>query len=271
MKRILLIVLIAVFASSTLALAAWKVADMVNGDEAAPPSGAETALSDDGAGEAGSGETAGEAAQAASGDIEAAGAEAAARPSGEDFSQDTPEQRYVTETQRHQNFFVALAEGEVKRLDAIATDYQPAGDPDTSYMYFTVTTTGGGKHDGTMVLKHEDGLWRIAAVRQLTGGLGGGTDYVVPADFEADLARELVELQDFLSKTAQGRLDYMVVDSVSRPSDTETVLIGRVVSVGGRIVDTQHDPAQRLRYLAPDRHREPLRPESIRRDGHEHQ
>lgn len=238
MKRILLIVLVVVFASTTLALAAWKIADIAGGNGDAPPDNADIAATD-GSGPAASGGSAGEADGMVAAGVETAGAEAAAMPSGEDFSQDTPEQRYVTETQRHQNFFIALAGGSIKRLDCIATDYQPAGDPDTSYMYFTVTTTGGDKHDGTMVLKHEDGLWRIAAVRQLAGELGGGTDYVVPADFEADLARELVELQEFLSKTAQGRLDYMVVDSVSRPSDTETILTGRVVGVGGRIENTR--------------------------------
>ena len=150
-----------------------------------------------------------------------------------------PDQRYVSETQRHQNFFIALAEGRVKRLDAIATDYQPAGDPNSSYLYFTITTTDGSKHDGTMVLKQDAGLWRIATIRQLEGDLGGGTNYAVPASFEEDLAREIQELQEFLTKVAQGRLDYMVVDSVSRPSDTETILVGRVVAVGGRIQQTE--------------------------------
>jgi hypothetical protein len=127
----------------------------------------------------------------------------------------------------------------VKRLDAVATDYQPAGDPNSSYLYFTLTTTDGAKHDGTMVLKFEGGMWRIGAIRQLVGDLGGGTNYVVPASFEADLAREISELQEFLTKVAEGRLDYMIWDNYNRVSDTETILTGRVVGVGGRVVNTQ--------------------------------
>ncbi len=230
-RRTAIVVLAVVLASTTLALATWKVVDLV-GDkgsgesaEVKPADGAEPGAE---AGEAGA---AGEEARAAeAGEVEAAG-----YPSGESYSQETPTQRYVTETQRHQNFFIALAEGRIKRLDAIATDYQPPGDPNSSYMYFTITTTDGAKHNGTMVLKYEGGLWRIAAIRQLSGELGGGTNYVVPASFEEDLARELAELQEFLSKVAQGRLDYMVVDEVSRPSDTLTVLTGRVVGIGGRV------------------------------------
>jgi hypothetical protein len=171
--------------------------------------------------------------------VTTAEAEAAALPSGESGSYDNPDQRYVTETQRHQNFFIALAEGSVKRMDAVATDYQPASDPNTSYLYFTLTTTGGAKHDGTMVLKYESGMWRIGAIRQLTGSLGGGTNYVVPAEFEADLAREISELQEFLTKVAEGRLDYLIVDNHNQVSDTEVILTGRVVGVGGRVEDTQ--------------------------------
>lgn len=234
-RRIIVIVLATVLASGTLALAAWKIADLVGGEgpgeavKEATASGEETLP---GSGEAG--EASEETLAADAGEVEAT-----AYPTGESFSQDTPTQRYVTETQRHQNFFIALAEGRIKRLDAIATDYQPPGDPNSSYLYFTVTTVDGTKHNGTMVLKYEDGLWRIAAVRQLTGELGGGTNYVVPASFEEDLAKELVDLQEFLTKVAQGRLDYMVVDSVYRPTDTETILTGRVVGIGGRIEQAQ--------------------------------
>lgn len=234
-RRIVVIVLAVALASSTLALAAWKIADLVGGEGSGEAVKEGAAPGDSIRPENGEAGEAGEEALAAnSGEVEAAG-----YPTGESFSQDTPTMRYVTETQRHQNFFIALAEGRIKRLDAIATDYQPPGDPNSSYLYFTVTTTDGTKHNGTMVLKYEGGLWRIAAVRQLTGELGGGTNYVVPASFEDDLARELVELQEFLTKVAQGRLDYMVVDSVSRPSDTETILTGRVVGIGGRIEQAQ--------------------------------
>lgn len=236
MRRVIIIVVITVLASTTLALAAWKIADLTRGEDGGPP-GLEAASTAEG----GSEEVTEDPGGGATGedDMSAAGAETAALPSGDDFAYDNPDQRYVTETQRHQNFFIALAEGRVKRLDAIATDYQPASDPNTSYLYFTLTTSDGAKHDGTMVLKQEGGMWRIAAVRQLAGDLGGGTNYVVPAEFEADLAREIGELQEFLSKVAQGRLDYMIVDNFNRMSDTQVVLTGRVVGVGGRVEDTQ--------------------------------
>jgi hypothetical protein len=236
-RKVFVLILIFLFASTTLAFAAWKIVDLVKGDGEAPP-GQET-IAAAGAGEASpSGEAGAEVTDgdgtAAAGDVTAAD-----MPSGEDFAYTDPDQRYVSETQRHQNFFIALAEGRVKRLDAVATDYQPVGDANTSYLYFTLTTTDGAKHDGTMVLKFEGGLWRIAAIRQLEGDLGGGTNYVVPAEFEADLAREISELQEFLTKVAEGRLDYMIWDSISHPSDTETVLTGRVVGIGGRIQNTQ--------------------------------
>ncbi|MBC7229610.1 MAG: hypothetical protein H5T74_04355 [Actinobacteria bacterium] len=235
MRRVLVIALIAVFASTALALAAWKVADMVRGEERGSPPGGESSAVGAEAPESGPQDG---AAVSVEGSKEA-GAEAAGLPGGEDSSYDDPDQRYVTETQRHQNFFIALAEGRIKRLDAVATDVAPGGDANTSYLYFTVTTTDGSKHDGTMVLKKSGGIWRIAAIRQLGGSLGGGTNYVVPAAFEDDLAREINELQEFLSKVAEGRLDYMIVDTVDRVSDTETVLNGKVVGVGGRIESTR--------------------------------
>lgn len=239
MRRAVIIALVAVFASASLALATWKVVDLVKGGEGAATGSGEGALGGSETSAPPGGNEIGGEAQAATDGVEAADYQASGLPSGEDFSQDTPTQRYVTETQRHQNFFIALAEGRVKRLDAIATDYQPAGDANSSYLYFTLTTTDGKKHDGTMVLKYEGGLWRIAAVRELTGELGGGTEYVVPSSFEADLARELTELQEFLTKVAQGRLDYMVVDNVSRPTDTLTILTGRVAGIGGRVEYTR--------------------------------
>lgn len=236
MRKIAIIALICLFASTTLALAAWKIVDLAQREDTAS-----TRLEGAGGGGGGGGTSPSEVTeQGAAASGSAAGDVAAAEtPSGEDFSYEDPDQRYVTETQRHQNFFIAVAEGRVKRLDAVATDYQPVGDPNTSYVYFTLTTTDGAKHDGTMVLKREGGLWRIAAVRQLQGELGGGTDYVVPASFEADLEREIVELQEFLTKVAEGRLDYMIWDTIERPSDSETVLTGRVVGIGGRIENTQ--------------------------------
>ncbi|MBC7248205.1 MAG: hypothetical protein H5T73_10580 [Actinobacteria bacterium] len=168
-----------------------------------------------------------------------AGAASPGVTSGEDFSYTSPEQRYVTETQRHQNFFRAVAEGRVRRLDVVSTDVRPVGDPDTSYVYFTLTTTDGGTSNGTMVMKYEGGMWRIAAIGQLQGSLGGGTNYKVPASFESDLAREVAELQPFLTKVAEGRLDYMAVFSASRPSENEAVLNGEVAGVGGRVVPAE--------------------------------
>ena len=239
MRKAVIIALVAVFASASVALATWKVVDLFRGEGGTAAGGGEGALGESvTSAPTGGGGSGGEAPAATDG-TEAADYQASGFPSGEDFSQDTPTQRYVTETQRHQNFFIALAEGRVRRLDAIATDYQPAGDANASYLYFTLTTTDGKKHDGTMVLRYEGGLWRIAAVRELTGELGGGTEYVVPTSFEADLARELTELQEFLTKVAQGRLDYMVVDNVNRPSDSETILTGRVVGIGGRVENTR--------------------------------
>jgi hypothetical protein len=232
-RKTLILVLIFMFASTALALASWKVVDLVKGTEDSAPGQEAASMVEEEAAEGSEGAPA----DAAAGEDEAASQADAETgiASGEDFSYDSPDERLVSETQRHQNFFVALGEGRVKRLDAIATDYQPVGDPNTSYMYFTVTTTDGTKSDGTMVLKYEGGLWRIANVHQLQGELGGGTDYVVPDSFEADLAGAIQEQQEFLTKVAEGRLDYMIVDSVVHASDTETVLNGRVVGIGGRI------------------------------------
>ncbi|MGQ9476793.1 MAG: hypothetical protein ACUVRX_07395 [Actinomycetota bacterium] len=159
--------------------------------------------------------------------------------SGEDLNYGSPDQRYVTETQRHQNFLRAIAEGRVTRLDVVSTDVRPVGDPDTSYVYFTLSTADGGTSNGTMVMKFEGGMWRIAAVSQLRGDLGGGTNYRVPSYFEEDLAQEIAELQPFLTKVAEGRLDYLAVHSVSHPSENETVLTGVVAGVGGRVVPAE--------------------------------
>ncbi len=124
---------------------------------------------------------------------------------GEDFSQDTPTQRYVSETQRHQNFLAAVAEGEVLRMDFTSTDYQPVDDPDSSYITFSLTSTDGTRTSGTMVMKFEDGMWRISAVKQLGGDLGGGTNYLVPASFEDDLKADLANNQPFFTKLARGQ------------------------------------------------------------------
>lgn len=229
MRRTLVVALVLLFSLTAVGLGTWKMIDAARDGGDGAENGATTSAQQAGEGAALDGESGGDSSNAGSSVVESAAV------SGEDFSMQTPEQRYVVETQRHQNFFKALAEGKIKRLDAIATEYQPAGDPNTSCLYFTVTTVDGKKSNGTMVLRQEGGKWRIAAIRQLDGELGGGTNYPVPAGFEQDLARELQDLQEFLFKVAQGRLDYMVVDKVLKPSDSQTVLEGKVVGIGGRV------------------------------------
>lgn len=223
-----------------ISLAAWRIAD--NGGGGQP---------DQAAGEGGTyvseleNTTSPDDPQAALGDEGSQegepdyGAEVAAEGhSGEDFSYTSPDQRYVTETQRHQNFFRAVAEGKVTRMDVTSVDYQPVGDPNTSYVYFDFFTDTG-RSSGTFVMKFEGGLWRIAAIKQLQGDLEGGTNYMVPASFEDTLAKEISDLQPFLTKVAEGRFAYMVVDNYYRPSDGEALLTGRVVGKSGRTVPAE--------------------------------
>lgn len=158
---------------------------------------------------------------------------------GEDFSHDTPTRRYVSETQRHQNFLQAVAEGRVLRMDFMSVDYQPVGDPNSSYITFSLATTDGARSTGSMVMKFEEGMWRISAVKQLGGSLGGGTNYLVPASFEADLKADLENNQPFFAKLAEGRVSALIVEEVVKPSDSETDLYGRVVGRSGRYEETQ--------------------------------
>ena len=90
-----------------------------------------------------------------------------------------------------------------------------------------------------MVFKYDNSMWRIAAINQLQGDLSGGTNYMVPSSFEDDLAREISELQPFLAKVAEGRLEYMSVDSVSQPNENETILSGQVVGKSGKAVPAE--------------------------------
>ncbi len=175
------------------------------------------------------------------GEVAVSGAESAASEgmTGEDFAYTSPDQRYVTETQRHQNFFRAVGEGRVLRLEVVSADVRPVGDPDTSYIKFVLTTFGGGSAGGTMVMKYDAGMWRIAAFSQLTGDLQGGTNYQVPRSFEDVLAREIAELQPFLTKIAEGKFAYMEVHGVSRPSENETVLTGVVAGKSGKTVPAE--------------------------------
>lgn len=158
---------------------------------------------------------------------------------GEDFSQNSPTQRYVSETQRHQNFLAAVAEGDVLRMDFTSTDYQPTEDPNSSFITFSLTSTSAGRTTGTMVMKFEDGMWRISAVKQLGGNLGGGTNYLVPASFEDTLKADLANNQPFFAKLAEGRVSALIVDEVVKTSDSETDLYGRVVGRSGRYENTQ--------------------------------
>lgn len=241
MRKILVIVLVIAFFAGGTALAAWAVfgesgeekTETLAGGSSYKTELEETTSPDGDGAAAGDEEESGEtsAADAGEGDAES-------QSTGEDFSYTSPDQRYVTETQRHQNFFKAVAEGKVKRLDCTSVDYQPVGDPNTSYVYFTMTSDSG-RSNGTFVMKLEGGMWRIAAINQVGGDLEGGTNYMVPASFEDDLAREIAELQSFLTKVAEGRFAYMQVDNVIRPNESETILTGVVVGKSGRTVPAE--------------------------------
>lgn len=240
-KKAAILVLVVALLAGGAAVASWRLAEEDKTPEAEPSSESQGSfqerLQETLAPEGEVSPSVSESADAA--EAPAEGAQSADSRTGEDFSYTSPGQRYVTETQRHQNFLRAVAEGRVTRLDVVSTDVRPVGDPNTSYVYFTLSTTDGGTSNGTMVMRFEDGMWRIAAVSQLRGDLGGGTDYRVPSSFEEELAREIAELQPFLTKVAEGRLDYLAVYSVSRPSENESVLTGVVAGVGGRMVPSE--------------------------------
>ncbi len=225
---------IIVLACSAVGLASWGITSLIKGGGKAPAGKAATSTSARVTAEA---PTAAQTAEHQGRETTAAAEggearQAAATPTGETFSYENIDQRYVTETQRHQNFLKALGEGRVRRLDMTATDFQPAGDPDSSYVYVIISTTDNNRYDGTIVMRYTAGMWRIGAVR-LSGALAGGTNYNVPSSFEADLERALDEQQPFLTKVAEGRLGYMSIDSVNRVSEGETVLTGEVASKAG--------------------------------------
>ncbi|MDY6794916.1 MAG: hypothetical protein SWK76_06510 [Actinomycetota bacterium] len=231
MRKTLILVLAILLTTATVALASWGIADWIRGEpeeQVGAEAAAAPAVTEGPAPPEAESDEGGDAAEE---EVSASGVPM----TGEALQYTSPDYRYVTETQRHQNFFKALAEGQVKRLDVTATDFQPVGDPNSSYVYFTLTCTDGSRSDGMMVMKYEDGLWRIGAVRQLAGDLGGGTNYMVPASFEDDLARELRELQEFLTKVAEGRLGYLTVDSVNQTGACEVIINGTVVSKGGKV------------------------------------
>ncbi len=242
MRKLIILLAVLFLCSSGIAIAAWQIAD--SRDEESPDSNVaagqnetfQSQLSQQTGTDGGA--TAAQNGSDQGGSEQATASGSDGQQSGEDFSYTNPEQRYVTETQRHQNFFRALAEGRVMTLDITATDCRPVGDPNTSYVYLTIGTASGTS-SATMVFKYDDAMWRIAAINQLQGDLDGGTNYMVPSTFEDDLAREISELQPFLAKVAEGRLEYMSVDSVSRPNDNETILSGKVVGKSGATVPAE--------------------------------
>lgn len=231
MRKIIVLAVIIILASTTIALASWQVADWVRGDKGAP-GGGKASVSEKAAEPGGSADKALEQAEGEVADGTGSGGSEEGAEAG--ASNVDPDSRYVNETQRHQNFLTALAEGRIRRLDAVATDVQPAGDNNSSYVYVIITTTDGAKTDGTLVMKYSGGMWRLGAIR-LTGSLAGGTNVKAPSTFEDDLAREMEQLQDFWTKVAEGRLNYMYYHTVNRISDNEVTLVGEVAGRGGGV------------------------------------
>jgi hypothetical protein len=239
MRKLVVILAVVLLCAGGVALAAWRIIDDEGDDKAATAGGEGTSFQSE-LETTTAQEEAVNSGDAAAGDVESSDYDsyAADTQSGEDFSYTTPDQRYVTETQRHQNFFRAVAEGRVTRLEVTRADVRPVGEPDTSYVYFTLTSDSGTSQ-GTFVMKFSGGMWRIAAINQLSGDLEGGTNYMVPASFEEDLGREIAELQPFLAKVAEGRFAYMEVHAVSRPNDSESILTGIVVGKSGVTVPAE--------------------------------
>ena len=240
MRKTVIILVVIMLCAGGVAIAAWRIADDEGGNEAAAVSEEGTSFQSELEETTSTGEESVSSGDAAAGDAENPGYDSTAvdTQSGEDFSYTTPDQRYVTETQRHQNFFRAVAEGRVTRLEVTRADVRPVGEPDTSYIYFTLTSDSGTSQ-GTFVMKFSGGMWRIAAINQLSGDLEGGTNYMVPASFEEDLGREIAELQPFLTKVAEGRFAYMEVRAVSRPNDSESILTGIVAGKSGATVPAE--------------------------------
>jgi hypothetical protein len=237
-RKTLILIVIILLSSAAIAFGSWQVATWVKGGGDSKTTGVKKASTNVTEGSSASESAAADEAAGQSGGAAAASGQVSAQ-ADEPGQYTTPDMRYVSETQRHQNFFRAVGEGRVRRLDVTATDFQPAGDPHTSYVYFVLSTTDGGRSDGTFVMQYSSGMWRIGAVNQLTGSLQGGTNVQVPSTFEDTIAREIKDLQWFLTKVAEGRLDYLMVDAVSNPSANVTVLTGKTASVGGKVANTE--------------------------------
>lgn len=226
----LILAVIIVLACTAVALAGWGAVTLIRGDKEAkaPPKRASSPAATSGAGRTAEGRTAQQGREAGGG---GEAADAVTARTGESTRYEEPEDRYITETQRHQNFFKALAEGKIRRLEVTATDFQPAGDANSSHLYVILTMTDNSRSDGTIVMKYSGGKWRIATVR-LTGALAGGTEYNVPSSFGADLAREIEAQQNFLRKVAEGRLAYMSISSAAPAGSGEVLLTGVAASRG---------------------------------------
>jgi hypothetical protein len=245
LRKAIIIIVVVMLCAGGAAVAAWRIADDGGGDGKAAAISAEdtsfrsqleeATLPDT--------ETGAEVPEADQGEDTgaASGYDSAADDgmSGEDFTYTSPDERYVTETQRHQNFFKAVGEGRLVRLEVVSADVRPVGDPNTSYISFTLTTIDGGTGSGTFVMKFDAGKWRIAAISQLSGDLQGGTNYQVPSSFEDVLAQEIEDLQPFLTKIAEGSFAYMEVYAVDHPSENETVLTGVVAGRSGTSVPAE--------------------------------
>lgn len=188
-RKVLILIVIIVVASAAVALASWLIANWIRSDDEANEQ---------------KGSTAGDTATAWYND---------------------PDRPYTNEVKKCQNFFKALGEGRVERLDVTATDYQPAGDPNSSYLDIIITTTDSAESEGVLVMEYADGLWHIAEVN-LSGNLAGGANRDVPDSFEDELEREVVENQHFLRKTAEGRLAYLQVGEFEKIGEDESLLIG---------------------------------------------
>jgi hypothetical protein len=154
-------------------------------------------------------------------------------------SQSIQQQSLTSLLKKNQNFFEALAEGKIKLLRVNATFFEPFGWKNISLVYMTVIDNKGNHSNGYMVLWCISGKWRIAFVSQFPSWLGGGKQYQIPSVFEQDLIAEQDKLQTFLSKVAYGRLDYMMVDKVEKPSSKKTILKGRTLSVAGTKFNTK--------------------------------
>jgi hypothetical protein len=266
LRRLILFTLVFLLVSCTLAFASWKTVELIkaktqpsagNTAQAVTSSAGSRGSSQDSTMSAGSGSGSGSGqapgsvsslqGSAAGGEAGGEGmteseipAEVKAMVAGGIYGSQSMYNTSLTSLlMKNQNFFVALADGKIKELKVNATFFEPFGWPDVSVLFITVTDNKGNKSTGFMVLWCVGGQWRIAGVSQFPFWLGGGVQYQIPSVFEQDLVAEQDKLQQFLEKVAHGRLDYMMVDAVEKPSSKKTILKGRTVSVAGTVKNTK--------------------------------